>query len=582
MAVPCIVVKVTIFAMIFRNPANKGRKAWSITNLVQSMKGNFGKTTGTWVLLLAAQSLWAQAEGATGSSNLLFYILLAIAVLVVFALIVMVSDNLLAIEARNVGADPNEVGLSLLPNLSGIVGKRLPEYVNGYPFTDLNRGHDILLEGEADAGEIEEVDVNRFAIMPPDFIGISPIPKMTVEEGDSMKAGDILFFDKKRPEIKYAAPVSGEVISVERGAKRSIAKVVILADKEQSYRTYSLPELDGERETLIDFLLDSGAWPLLRQRPFNVVPDPAEPPRDIFISTFDSAPLAPDANLVVSGREAAFQKGLDVLNRLTDGDVYLGLDARTDRAPSKAFTGAEGVRKHWFRGKHPAGNVGVQIHHIKPINPGEKVWTLGVQEVITLGTLFSKGKYQPERVVALTGSELRKPRYVRTYQGASAKELLEGNLAQQHVRIISGDVLSGRKIKSEDYLHFYDDQITVIQEGDYYEMFGWLLPLKLRPTVSRTFPNFLFPDLKFEGDTNMHGEKRAFVVTGQYEKVLPMDIYPQHLMKAILINDFEQMEGLGIYELSEEDVALCEFVCTSKQPLQQILRNGLDTMREQS
>lgn len=553
-----------------------------LTNLQRRMKGISGRTTSVLVLLFSVQSLWAQGAGAGGGNNLLFYGLLAIAVLIIFALIVIVSDNLLAIEARNVGADPNEVGLSLLPSMDSIVGKRLPEYVNGYPFIDLKRGHDILLEGEIESGEVVPVQINRFAVMPPDFIGISPIPKMVVEEGQSVKAGDILFFDKKRPAVKYPAPVSGEVIDIRRGAKRSIAEVVLLADKEQTHRTYELPDPDrASREELVQFLLDSGAWPLIRQRPFDIVPDPEEAPRDIFISTFDTAPLAPDANVVVAGREDAFQRGLDVLVKLSAGDVHLGLDARGDRAPSQAFTAAEGVQKHWFRGKHPAGNVGIQIHHIKPISPGEKVWTLGVQEVITLGTLFLEGKYLPERVIALVGAELQRPRYVRTQQGASIKELIEGNLAHDHVRVISGDVLSGKKNSPEGYLRFYDDQITVIKEGDYYELFGWLVPGKLRPTTSRTFPNFLFPDLKFEADTNTHGEKRAFVVTGEYERMLPMNIYPQHLMKAILINDFERMEGLGIYELSEEDVALCEFACTSKQPLQQILRMGLDTMREQ-
>ncbi|RMD73760.1 MAG: NADH:ubiquinone reductase (Na(+)-transporting) subunit A, partial [Bacteroidetes bacterium] len=292
--------------------------------------------------------------------------------------------------------------------------------------------------------------------------------------------------------------------------------------------------------------------------------------------------LAPDSNLVVEGKGEAFQKGLEVLTRLSGGKVYLGLDARGEEPPSPVFTEAQGVEKFWVRGPHPAGNVGVHIHHIDPIGTGDKVWTMGVQEVITLGSLWTEGRFNAERVVALTGSKLDDPHYVRTFAGANIGELLKDNYnPEEELRFISGDVLSGEAKKPENFLNFYDDQVTVIAEGRYYELFGWLLPLKPRVSLSRTFPNFLFKNVKYEVDTNMHGEKRAFVVTGQYEEVLPMDIYPQHLMKAILTNDYERMEGLGILELIEEDIALAEFACTSKQPLQQILRRGLDMMWEQ-
>jgi len=275
---------------------------------------------------------------------------------------------------------------------------------------------------------------------------------------------------------------------------------------------------------------------------------------------------------------------LDVLAKLTDGQVYLGMNASEEEAPSEVFTNATGVVRHWFMGKHPAGNVGVQIHHINPIVSGDTVWTLGVQEVLTLGALFNEQKYRAKRVIAVAGAELKEPAYVKTYQGAKIADLVKGNLNREleKVRLISGDVLSGEKKSDEQFLNFYDSKITAIEEGDYFEMFGWLIPIKARPSISRTFPNFLFPDLTFKGDTNTHGEERAFVVTGEYEKVLPMDVYVMQLMKSIMINDFEKMEGLGIYELVEEDVALCEFVCTSKQPLQALLRQGLDVMREQS
>jgi Na+-transporting NADH:ubiquinone oxidoreductase subunit A len=272
---------------------------------------------------------------------------------------------------------------------------------------------------------------------------------------------------------------------------------------------------------------------------------------------------------------------LDVLTRLTSGKVHLGLDGRDDATPSAIFTQATGVEKHWFRGAHPAGNVGVQIHHIAPLKPGQKVWTIGVQEVAALGRLFLHGRLDWKRIIALTGYPLAKPLYISTYVGANIGELLKDNVTETNVRYVSGDVLSGAQKSADGFVNFYDDQVTVLREGNYYEMFGWLLPLTERPSVSRTFPNFLFPGSRFIANTNTHGERRAFVMTGEYERVLPMDVYPQHLMKAILANDFEKMEGLGIYELAEEDIALCEFVCTSKMPLQKILRDGQKVMREQ-
>lgn len=530
-------------------------------------------------LLLVSSEIAAQTAEKS-ASNYFVYTLVGAAAIVLLYLLIQVADNLLVIESKQSGAYKTGQNFGIFPRMSEVFRPKTPDYAQSV--IALKRGFDIKLEGEAPAGIDESVQATTFAIQPGNFAGMTPIPKVEVEVGAEVKAGDLLFYDKKRPEIHYAAPVSGEVIAINRGDKRAIKEVVILADMEMKYRQLNPPALDTcEREELVNFLLSCGAWPLLRQRPFDIVPEPSEVPRDVFISTFDTAPLAPDLNLVVVGREAAFQKGLEVLARLTSGKVYLGLDGRGVHEPSAAFTDAQGVEKFWFSGKHPAGNVGVQIHHIKPIGSGDKVWVAGVQDVITLGALFTEKRYNTQRVVALTGAEISTPKYVRTYQGANIGELLKGNISGQHVRILSGDVLTGKKKAEAEFLDYHDDQVTVIEEGDYYELFGWLLPVSARPSLSRTYPNFLFPDTKFKANTNMHGEGRAFVVTGQYEEVLPMDIYPQHLMKAILANDFEKMEGLGIYELSEEDIALCEFVCTSKQPLQSILRKGLDMVREQ-
>ncbi len=532
-------------------------------------------------LILLSDMLSAQATGG-GASYYFVYGILAVAVIVFIGLVVQVSDNLVAIEAKRVGVYNERTNFSVLPRLNEIFASKAPAYVNNQPLISLQKGYNLLLEGEAQLRLDHSIQVNTFALQPMDFNGMSPIPKVEVEIGQHVKAGDVLFYDKKYPAIKYVAPVSGEVIAVNRGDKRAIKNVVILADKEIKYRELPAIDLDNSsREEIVTFLADTGGWVLFNQRPFDVVPDLNDIPRDIFISTFDTGPLAPDLNFVVNGKGAAFQKGLDVLNKLTSGKVYLGLDARGKEAPSAVFTEAKGVALRWYRGKHPAGNVGIQIHHTRPITGGDKVWTLNVQEVITLGNMFLERRYNAERIVALTGAELQQPAYVKTYLGANIGDLIKGNLKNEHVRVISGDVLSGKKKTQEDFLSFRDDQITVLEEGDSYVMFGWLLP-RFIPSISPTFPSVLFPNTRFRVNTNTNGEERAFVVTGQYESVLPMDIYPQHLFKAILANDFEKMEGLGILELSEEDVALCEFVCTSKQPLQEMLRQGLDAMHEQS
>ena len=545
------------------------------------MKSILNKAVLTGSAFLFAFELSAQ-NGAASGSNIFIYTLVGIAVILFFGMLINVADNLIGIEAKQNNIDVEEGGLSFLPGLNHLFGGKAPSYTAGTPVTILKRGHDILLEGEANGNIENATTVTRVAVQPPNFLGLQPIPKLTVAVGDTVKAGDQIFFDKQMPDVAFVAPVSGEVIEVNRGAKRAITEVVILADKEQQHRQFDAPDAHtANRADLVNFLKESGAWALLRQRPYNTVPNPEVTPRDIFVSTFDTAPLAPESNLIVAGQEAAFQQGINVLARLTDGQVHLGLDGRGDTPPAAAFTQATNASKRYFKGKHPAGNVGIQIHHTAPVGGTDVVWTLGVQEVIALGKLFLTGQMDGTRVVALTGAELKTPKYVRTFAGANLSELLNGNFKQDNVRIISGDVLSGQQKGANSYLNFYDDQITVITEGDYFELFGWLLPLSPRPTISNTFPNFLFPDVKFDGDTNTHGEKRAFVVTNDYEQVMPMDIYTQQLMKSIVINDIERMEGLGILEVVEEDVALCEFVCVSKQPLQKILREGLETMREQ-
>ncbi len=544
------------------------------------MKSLTVRLTALLGCVLLSTEGFSQASTAA-SPNYLLWSLIVVGILILVAAIISLSDNLLQIEAEKHGVNTEEDDFGLFPSLSSMFGKTAPKYAGKGKYHKLSKGFDIKLVG-ASTGVTDHAGVTRFAVKPQNFNGMSPIPKVVVEAGDEVKAGDVIYFDKKVPNVQYVSPVSGEIVEVVRGAKRSIAEIVILADKENTYAQHETPNVEtASREDLVNYMMASGAWSLLNQRPFDIVPAEDAIPKNIFISTFSSAPLAVDMSLIAKENITALQKAIDVLTKLTPGKVYLGLDAKVEDPKSSVFGSLTGAEKHWFAGKHPYGNVGVQIHHMAPIANGTTVWTLGVNEMVTLGHLFLSGEYKTPRYVAVTGAGVTKPVTVKTYQGANVGDLVANNLNEGNNRIIAGDVLTGQAVEASEYLNFKDSQVTVLSEGDYYELFGWLLPINPRPSISRTFPAFLMPNFEFEGDTNTHGESRAFVVSGQYESVLPMDIYPQYLMKAIMTGDFEKMEGLGINELSEEDVALCEFVCTSKQPLQSILRDGLDMMQEQ-
>ena len=527
------------------------------------------------------QSAFAQ-NGLFNTDNVWSVAGIGVVMLLVLGVILQVADNLLVIEGKQTGADRSGANFSIFPSWSEITRSKLPSYVPRERTKVLDAGYDIPLKGRPTDVVSNSPSVNTYSISPKDFTPMSPIPKVLVEVGDSVKAGQPVFFDKKRPDVQYVAPVSGEVIEIERGEKRSIANIKILADKTQVFEQLELPDLNNRR-ALVDFMIGNGVWPLFRQRPFNVVPDVDDLPRDIFVTTFDTAPQSPNLNLAVQGEEAHFQKGLDVLNALTPGKVYLGLSANKDHTPADVYQNARNVEQRYFKGAHPAGNVGVHIHHTAPIGSGnDKVWTISVHDVLLLGRLFTTGQYDTSRVISLSGHLFAEPRHIKTRRGANVGELVKGQLVGEGgIRLVTGDLLSGHQVAPEDFLSFYDDQLTCLAEGNYYEMFGWLLPTGVKPSYSPTLPVNLFPGVEFEPDTNTHGERRAFVYTGEYERVLPMDVLVQQLMKAIMINDFENMEGLGIYEVVEEDVALCEFVCTSKQPLQTILRRGMDLVRSQ-
>jgi Na+-transporting NADH:ubiquinone oxidoreductase subunit A len=333
------------------------------------------------------------------------------------------------------------------------------------------------------------------------------------------------------------------------------------------------------KQALIDKLLKSGVWPMIRQRPYSTIANPADKPKAIFVSAFDSSPLAPDFNLIVEGQGKAFQAGLDVLAKLTPGKVHLNIDPK--KTTSKVFLNAKNVQVNGFSGPHPAGNVSVHVSRISPINKGELIWYAGPQEVISIGKLFLEGKVDASRVIAFAGSEVNKPQYYKTFIGARITNMVSGNVKPTDCRFISGNVLTGEKIEKDGYVRFYDSLVTVIPEGNHSEFFGWVLPGLNKFSFSGTFLSKLTPNRKYRLDTNLHGGERAFVMTGKFEKVFPFDIYPMQLLKAIMVEDIDQMENMGIYEIDDEDFALCEVIDTSKTDIQDIVRKGLDLMRQE-
>lgn len=449
-------------------------------------------------------------------------------------------------------------------------------------FIRIKKGFNINLAGKAAPQIVPIEHAETFAIKPTDFPGMY-IPKVLVKEGDTVKAGSPLFHDKRYPEVLHVAPVSGEIATIVRGAKRKLMEIRILADKQVdhiAFKKYSISEitnLDGEAAKKA--MLEAGVWPNLVQRPFGIVADPGAKPKAIHISAFDSHPLAPDYSVLFKGQEQYFQVGLDILKKLTPGVVHLNVHTTSEIAA--VFSQAKGIELNKFSGPHPAGCVGVQIHHIDPINKGDVVWTINPFGVIQIGKLFLNGVHDASRIIALTGSEVKKPQYYKTYTGAPVKKLIENNLTSDHVRCISGNVLTGTNVGKEGYVGYFDHHVSVIPEGDHYEFLGWIAPTSSKVSFHRAFGlfSFLSPAKERKVDTNTHGEPRAFVQTGIFESVTPMDILPTHLVKSIMAEDVDEMEELGIYEVIEEDLALCEFVDVSKHPVQKILREGLELLQ---
>lgn len=447
----------------------------------------------------------------------------------------------------------------------------------------LKKGFEINLAGKAEK-QLGEADMSStFAVKPTDFIHVTR-PKLSVAVGDHVKAGDPVFYDNLSPDIMFTAPVSGEIVDIIRGAKRRLEEIKISADKEISYKDFkkhTVSDISGvSREDAQKLMCEGGVWPNVIQRPYAVVANPADTPKAIYISGFDSAPLAADYSIMFKGEEANFQAGVDILKKFSNGNVNLSVSS--DREVAPIFEHAKNVTLHKVSGKHPAGNVGIQIHHIDPINKGDVVWTVNPYGVIQIGKLFLEGKFDASKVIAVCGSEVKAPKYYKVQSGTSITPLIKDNLTSDNIRCVSGNPLTGEKVANDGYLGFYHNQFTVLPEGDHYEFMGWIAPTSKKLSFHRALGLMSFMNgssKEYVIDTNLKGEERPFVQTGAFEKVLPMDIHPTYLLKAIIANDYDEMEALGIYEVAEEDLALCEFIDVSKNPVQKIIRDGIELLR---
>ncbi|MDD4829451.1 MAG: Na(+)-translocating NADH-quinone reductase subunit A [Bacteroidales bacterium] len=448
----------------------------------------------------------------------------------------------------------------------------------------VKKGFDIKIIGEAE-NEILTPKVESYAIKPQDYIGL--IPKMMVKEGDRVKAGSPIFYAKHNEKILFTSAVSGVVQSIKRGEKRVIEEVIIIPEQTQDYEDFGKESLASmNREDVLEKLLKSGLWTLIRKRPYAIIPNPDSSPKCIIVSGFDSSPLAANYNILLRGKAAEIQLGVDVLKKLTKGNIHVNVSF--DKTTCDELLKLQGVEINKFKGQHPVGNISVQIAKLDPINKGESIWYIDAQDLAIIGKLFATGRVEKDRTIALVGNEVKNPRYYSVKLGASIANIVEKNVNKENnIRYISGTVLTGKTISYDGYLGAYDNLVSVITEGDYYEFLGWVLPGFKKFSLYRTFLSGflnLLPKQKRKPiniDTNLHGGKRALVLTGEYEKVLPLDIYPMQLIKACIIGDIDLMEQLGIYEVDAEDFALCEVIDVSKTDIQQIIRDGLELMRKE-
>ncbi len=441
----------------------------------------------------------------------------------------------------------------------------------------IKKGLDIKLKGMA-RQTTTNVEADFHAIMPDDFTGLTP--RLKIAEGDHVKVGSPLFCDKHNEKIVVTSPISGIVREIRRGEKRHLQAIVIESDKKYDSLAFNIGQ---SRESIVNTLIESGLWVMLRQRPYSVIANPNDKPKALFISAYDTAPLAPNTDYTTENQHIAFQKGLDILNIVSDNKVHLCTHSKNT---SKVFSEAKNVTLHNFDGPHPAGNVGTHINKIMPINKGETIWYCYPNDVINIGNLFLSGKPDFRRVYALAGSEANNPHYFKTHIGAALHDIIDKDTDPDNIRTISGNVLTGHTESANGFIHFYDNMVTMIPEGNKrHEILGWLTPGIGKFSFSHTFLSGFIPNeirRRYDFDTNTHGEKRAYVITGEFEKVFPFDIYPMQLIKACLAEDADLMENLGILEVDPEDFALCEFIDTSKTDIQNIIRKGIELVRKEN
>ena len=435
----------------------------------------------------------------------------------------------------------------------------------------LRKGLDVNLKGKA-AKETASVDCpGEYALCPDDFTGLKP--KVVVKEGDAVKAGDALFVDKLHPEVCFVSPVSGTVSLVERGDRRKLLSVRVKCDMKFESKTF---KTDGDVKAL---MMESGLFGMIRQRPYDTVANPDDAPKAIHVSAFNSMPLAQDFEYVLKGQETEFQAGLTALSKIAH--VNLGVSSKQS---AKALTEAKNCNVYVFDGPAPAGNVGVQINHINPVNKGEVVWTLGAEEVIMLGRLMKTGKVDFTRTIALAGSEVKSPKYYKMKVGQKLSTLLAGQVEGEDIRIINGNPMTGVQTTKDAYLAAHATEVTAIPEGAHAdEMLGWIMPRFSTFSTHRSYFSWLMGSKKeYVMDARIKGGERHMIMSGEYDKVFPMDIYAGYLIKAIIAGDIDRQEALGIYEVAPEDFAIAEFVCSSKMELQRIVREGLDILRKEN
>ncbi len=439
----------------------------------------------------------------------------------------------------------------------------------------IKKGLNLNLIGDAEKSIVDSPVSKTYSIKPTNFHSV--VPKMLVKEGAHLKAGDELFFSKYAEETRFVSPVSGVLKEIVRGAKRKVLELIIEPDVTQVYKDFGKTDpLKSSTEEVKAKVFASGLGAFINQRPYDIVANATDSPKAIFVSTFNTAPLGADFGVILKDRMSFFQTGINVLTKLTTGKVYVGVDANE----ANAFKDVQNAELLNVSGPHPAGNVGVQINEVSPINAGERVWTVRPEDVAIIGELFDTGKFNATRTLALAGNAVEESarKYYRTKIGAEVKSIL-GDHNTDGVRIISGDVLTGQAIQADNYINYYANELTLIPEGNDYRMFGWL-PFKDNHihSASKTSLSWLFPKRKYNVNTNLNGEERALVVTGEMEEVMPLDVYPMQLLKACMAGDIEKMESYGIYEVAPEDFALIDYTNTSKLEAQDIIRQGLDIM----